>query len=269
MMQASPLIPLIRKVIASVVAAVAALVVTVGVMTYLTWQSTLWVRHTRNVQSTGTRALDLALDRHASIGAYLVTGDSAVLAPGRRAQAALIREMQTLGSLIGDNPDQKARLARVDTAIREWERTYVDPVLDARDGTERASIGREQKAGTATFVQVRSTMESFLNAESALYAERVQQNTMWRAAEIILVGIEALVILIALTYVRRELLSQALRTLEQQSQLEEQAIELEAQAAEQEMLATELQLANQELTDAGMEQEALTADLELANHELT
>ena len=269
MTQASPLIPLIRKVIASVVVAVAALAITVGVMTYLTWQSTLWVRHTRNVQSTGTRALDLALDQHASIGAYLVTGDSVVLAPGRRAQAALTHEIEALGSLTGDNPDQRSRLASVDTAIREWERTYVDRVLEARDSVERARIGREEGAGTAAFVKVRSSMESFLNAEAALYAERVQQNTMWRAGEIVLIGLEALVILIALMHMRRELLSQASRTLEQQTQLEEQAIELEAQAAEQEMLATELQVANQELTDAGMEQEALTADLELANHELT
>jgi two-component system, cell cycle sensor histidine kinase and response regulator CckA len=268
MTQASPLIPLIRNVVASVVAALAALVLTVGVMTYFTWQSTLWVRHTREVQSTGTRALDLALDRHSSIGAYLVTSDSAVLDSGRNAQAALPHEIETLARLTRDNPAQQSRLALVATAIREWDSTYVQRVLDARDSVERTRIGREEKAGTAAFMKVRSSMESFLNAEAALYVQRVQQNTRWRAAEVVLVGIEALVILIALVYVRRELLSQAARTLEQQTQLEEQAVELEAQAAEQEMLAADLQVANQELTDAGMEQEALTADLELANHEL-
>ncbi|HEY2896738.1 MAG TPA: CHASE3 domain-containing protein, partial [Gemmatimonadaceae bacterium] len=253
MTQASPLIPLIRKLVASVGAALGALVITVGVMTYLTWQSTLWVRHTREVQSTGTRALDLALDRHASIGAYLVTNDSAVLAPSGGAQVGLWHEIGALRRLVRDNPEQESRLALVAAAVGEWESTYVNRVVQARDSTERARIGREEQAGTASFVKVRSIMESFLNEEAALYAQRVQQNKVWRASEIVLVLIEALVILVALTHMRRELLSHATRTLEQQTLLEEQAIELEAQAAEQEMLTADLQVANQELMDAGME----------------
>ena len=106
MTQASPLIPLIRKLVASVVAALGALVITVGVMTYLTWQSTLWVRHTREVQSTGTHALDLALDRHAGIGAYLLTNDRAVLAPSGSAQVVLWHEIDALRRLVRDNPEQ-------------------------------------------------------------------------------------------------------------------------------------------------------------------
>jgi two-component system cell cycle sensor histidine kinase/response regulator CckA len=268
MTQASPLIPLIRKVVASVVVALGALVISVGVMTYLTWQSSLWVRHTKEVQSAGTRALDVALDRQASIGGYLLTNDSTLLAPARIGNAALAHELETLGQLTKDNPEQQSRLALVATAIREWDSSYVSPVLNSRDAAERERIGREEQAGAPAFVKVRSSMESFLDAEAALYAQRVQRNSRWRVAEIVLVGIESLFILIALGYMRRELLSQAARTLEQQSQLEEQAVELEAQAVEQEMLATDLQVANRELTDAGMEQEALTADLELANHEL-
>jgi two-component system cell cycle sensor histidine kinase/response regulator CckA len=268
MTQASPLIPLIRKVVASVVVALGALVISVGVMTYLTWQSSLWVRHTKEVQSAGTRALDVALDRQASIGGYLLTNDSTLLAPARIGNAALAHELETLGQLTKDNPEQQSRLALVATAIREWDSSYVSPVLNSRDAAERERIGREEQAGAPAFVKVRSSMESFLDAEAALYAQRVQRNSRWRVAEIVLVGIESLFSLMALGYMRRELLSQAARTLEQQSQLEEQAVELEAQAVEQEMLATDLQVANRELTDAGMEQEALTADLELANHEL-
>ena len=154
-------------------------------------------------------------------------------------------------------------------AIGEWDSTYVNPVLQ-RQGQRRARADWSRGAGGDGGLRESAdrALESFLNAEAVLYAERVQQNNRWRMAEIVLVGIEALLILIALAYMRGELLSHATRTLEQQAQLEEQAIELEAQAAEQEMLTADLQVANQELTDAGMEQEALTADLELANHEL-
>jgi two-component system, cell cycle sensor histidine kinase and response regulator CckA len=268
MSQDSLLVPLIRRLAASAIAALCALAITVGVMSYLTWQSMLWVRHTNQVQAAGTRALDLALHREASVNEYLIANDTAVLALERQAKPAMARALDTLALLTVDNPDQQPRLARIRAAVREWESSYVDRVLHAKDPAERVRIGQEERAGSATFAGIRGSLESFLDAEARLHARRSQRSSMWRMAEVLLVGFEALVILAVLVYMRRELLAQAARTLEQQMQLEEQAVELEAQAAEQEMLAADLQVANQELTDAGMEQEALTADLELANAEL-
>ena len=268
MTQDSLLIPLIRRLAASAIAALCALAITAGVMSYLTWQSMQWVRHTSQVQTMGTSALDLALDRQESVSGLLIANDTAGLALERHANPALARALDTLGVLTADNPDQQARLALVEAAVHQWDSSYVDRVLHARNAAERAQIGRDEKGGTVAFVKVRTGIESFLDAEAALYGRRLQRNTMWRAAEVLLVGFEALVILAVLVYMRRELLAQATQTLEQQTQLEEQAVELEAQAAEQEMLTADLQVANEELTNAGTEQEALTADLELANHEL-
>jgi two-component system cell cycle sensor histidine kinase/response regulator CckA len=268
MSQDSLLIPLIRRLAASAIAALCAIAITVGVMSALTWQSMRWVRHTNQVQAAGTRALDLALNREASVSEYLIANDARVLAQEQRDNPALARALDTLGLLTVDNPDQQARLASIRAAVHEWDSSYVDPVLQAKDPAERARIGREEKAGLPSFVKVRSALESFLDAEAELHARRSHRNSMWRTAEVLLVGFEALVVLAVLVYMRRELLAHAARALEQQSQLEEQAVEMEAQAAEQEMLTADLQVANQELTDAGMEQEALTADLELANQEL-
>jgi two-component system cell cycle sensor histidine kinase/response regulator CckA len=269
MTQASPLIPLIRRLSASAIAALCALAITVGVMSYMTWQSSLWVRHTSQVQSAGARALDLALDRQTSIDGYLITNDTAMLALERRARPALARELDTLQRLTIDNPQQQAQLALIASAIRQWDSSYVDRILQARDSADHARIGRDARASTAEFVSLRMSIVAFLDNEAALYMRRVHLNTLWRSSEVALVGIEALIVLIALMHMRRELLAQAARTLEQQTQLEEQAVEMEAQVAEQEMLTADLQVANQELTDAGVEQEALAADLELANQELT
>jgi two-component system cell cycle sensor histidine kinase/response regulator CckA len=268
MTQASPLIPLIRRLAASAIAALCAVAITVGVMSYLIWQSTLSMRHTTEVQSVGAHALDLALDRQSGIDSYLITNDSAVLALEQRARPALARQLDSLRHLTIDNPKQQAQLARIAGAIRLWDSTYVDRVLQARDSAARARIGRDARAGVAAFVPVRAQIEAFLDAEADLYMQRVQRNTMWRWSEVALVAIEALIVLLALVHMRRELLAQAARTLDQQFQLEEQAVEMEAQAVEQEMLTADLQLANQELADAGLEQEALTADLEVANQEL-
>ncbi|MEP7065106.1 MAG: PAS domain S-box protein [Gemmatimonadota bacterium] len=269
MTQGSPLIQLIRRLAASAISALGALAVTVGVMSYLTWQSTAWVHHTTEVQSAGARALDLAQDRQTSIDAYQITSDSSLLALETHTRPALTRELETLRRLTADNPAQQARLDLVGSAIREWDNSFVDSTLQSPDSVRRTRSGRDAHARIVSFARVRASIESFLDAEAALYARRVQRNTFWRYGEIVLVGIEAIIVLAILGYLRHQLLAHAARAIEQQSQLEKQAIEREAQAVQQEMLTADLQLANQELTDAGMEQEALTADLELANHELS
>jgi CHASE3 domain sensor protein len=249
------LIPLIRRLASSAIIALSCLALTVALMTYLTWQSSLWVRHTRTVQFTGAHALDLALDRQSSIGGYLITGDSAMLAMERRAKPELERQLDSLASLTVDNPRQQAQLVLVRDAVRNWDSTYVTPIVGSTDASERSRIGREQRAGTAAFALVRTRIEGFLAEEAALYAARAQRNTIWRWGEVAVVAVEAIIVLLVLVRLRHELLERAALQIEQQSQLEEQAIELEAQAAEQEMLTADLELANQELTEATVEAE--------------
>ncbi len=269
MTEDSPLLPLIRRLASGAIAALCALAITAGVTSYLTWQSMLWVRHTTQVRTAGGRAVDLAFDEQTSIAGYLLTGDTTQLATEREARAALAREMAGLKRLTIDNAEQQGRLALAAGAVRDWDSAWVDRVRVAGSADERARIARQSDAGTPAFLAVRTKLEAFLDAEAALYAERVRKNEQWRAIEAVLVAIESLVVLIGLVHMRRELLAHGVRALAQQSQLEEQAVEMEAQAAEQEMLTADLQLANRELRDAAHEQEALTADLELANHELT
>ena len=249
------LIPLIRRLASRAIAALVVLALTVAVMTFLTWQSSQWVRHTRTVQFAGARALDLALDRQASIAGYLVTNDTAMLALERRARPALQRELDSLTVFTTDNPRQQVQLELIDESVRSWDSTYANPILQSHDAAERARIGREQRAGVRAFAVVRTRLEDFLAEEAALYAKRAQRNTLWRWGEVVVVGFEAIFVLIVLMRLRRELLARATQLVEQQAQLEEQAIELEAQAAEQEMLTADLELANQELTEATVEAE--------------
>jgi len=255
MTETSRLIPLIRRLATSAIAALVVLALTVALMTFLTWQSAQWVQHTRTVQFAGARALDLALDRQTSIGGYLITDDTAILVLERRARPALRRVLDTLAVLTSDNPEQQSRLWMISAAIDTWDRTYADRVLQTHDIAGRQRIGREEKAGVAAFAKVRSGLDEFLSEEASLYASRAQRNTLWRWGEVVVVGIEALIVLVALTRLRRELLARVAHAVEQQSQLEEQAIELEAQAAEQEMLTSDLELANRELMDATVEAE--------------
>jgi PAS domain S-box-containing protein len=260
MTDTSRLIPLIRRLATSAIAALAVLALTVALMTYLTWQSSQLVRHTRTVQVVGGRALNLALDRQTSIGGYLITNDSRILALERRARPALQHTLDSLTRLTANNPAQQSRLRQISAAIATWDRTYADRVLHTPDFAGRQRIGREERAGVAAFAAVRSGLDEFLSEEASVYTSRTQTNTLWRWGEVAAVGFEALIVLVALTRLRRKLLARAAQAVEQQSQLEEQAIELEAQAAEQELLTTDLELANKELRIATVEAEVSRDD---------
>ena len=249
------LIPLIRRLASSAIAALVALALTVAVMTLLTWQSSQWVRHTRQVQFAGARALGLALDRQASIAGFLLTDDTTMLALERRARPTLQRALDTLTTLTIDNPQQQRQLELIDESIRSWDSSYVNPILQSHDAAERSRISRERRAGVAAFAAVRSRIETLIDEEASLYMKRAWRNTLWRWGEVVVVGLEAIIVLIVLLRLRRELLERAAQLVEQQAQLEEQAIELEAQAAEQEMLTADLELANQELTETTIEAE--------------
>ena len=249
------LIPLIRRLASSAIVALATLVLTVAVMAFLTRQSARWVTHTRQVQLACSRALELALDRQSSIAGYLITDDTAMLALERRARPALQSELDSLAALTADNPWQQSQLLLIGEAVRRWNRTYADPILQSPDAAARARISREQQAGVPAFAAVRSGMNAFLGAESALYTTRARRNTLWRSGEVAVVALEAVLVLIVLVRLRRELLARATQSAEQQAQLEEQAAELEAQATEQEMLTADLELANQELTEVTVEAE--------------
>ncbi|MEO6211388.1 MAG: PAS domain S-box protein [Gemmatimonadaceae bacterium] len=263
------LLLMVRRLAGSAIAALAAIVITVGLMTFLTWQSAHWVRHTRTVQFTAARALDLSLGRRSSIEEYLITGDSATRANETHARSALQLVLDSLTTLTADNATQQAQLLRISAAVRKWDGTYADRVLLAHSSDARSQIGREEGAGVAAFASVRAGLDAFLAEESALYRARTTRNTIWRWTEVVVVALEAMLVFVLLARMRAAVLAQAAATLEHQEQLEDQAVELEAQAAEQEMLTAELQVANTELTDAAVEQEALTADLEVANQELT
>ena len=269
MFEQKRLAPLIRRLAASAIESMIVLVVTVALFTLLAWQSSQWVKHSREVQFAGIRALGLMVDREGSVNRDHIAGDTAERTNESRMQWALQLQLDSLARLTGDNPAQQAQVMRIWAAIREWNRTYADRILRAPDSTARATLGREQHGGALAFANVRARFDEFLSAEALLLATRSQRSTVLRWGQVGVVAIEGLIVLLGLVRMRRELLAQAARAIDQQSLLEDQALELEAQAAEQEMITADLEVANRELTEAGLEQECLTADLELANQELT
>ena len=173
------IIPLIRRLAMSAIAALLALALTVALMTYLTWQSSQWVRHTRQVQFAGARALDLALDRQASIAAYLVANDSSSLAVELRARPAFQRELDTLTTLTIDNPQQQRQLELIDEAMRELG--FHAPIRFCAATTRpsaRASAGCSAPASPSSRVVRSRARRPARSRSSALHDARAKQHAL-------------------------------------------------------------------------------------------
>ncbi|MEP7088038.1 MAG: CHASE3 domain-containing protein [Gemmatimonadota bacterium] len=173
-------------------------------MTYGSWQSSKWLRHTREVQFTGERALELALDRQAAVVAYVIGNDTTLIAPERRARLALSRDLDSLANLTRDNPSQESEVELIRIAVSAWDSSFTDPVLHARDSIDRMRIGRHAHSGMTTFAPVRARIEDFLQDEAELYAGRVLRNSAWREGEVVVL-LEAIFVVVALARMRRQL----------------------------------------------------------------
>ncbi len=188
-----------------------------------------WVAHSRTVTRLARRTLALALDRETGVRGYLLTGDSASLAPDLAARPALGAALDSLAALTADNPAQQARARALGAAVAAWEREFAAPALAARGRGARAG---GPLAGKPQFDAVRAQFGAFADAEEALYAERLARDArLGRAGE---AGILAAIALAAavLAAQARAARRQAQALVEQQEALEHQAAELEEQAAE-------------------------------------
>ena len=240
----------------------------VALMTYLTWQSIpVGAAHAAGAVRGRARARSGARSpgEHRRLS---LTNDTSMLALERNARARAAARARHAHALTVDNAAQQLQLELVDDAIRNWDSSYVDPLLAVDDAAERARIGRERARGL-TVLRGRAraargfsrggglTLRRARAAQHALALGRGRSSSAPRRSSCSIV----------LLRLRRELLERAARW-RQQAQLEEQAIELEAQAAEAEML-TAICSSRIRSSPTPHEQEMLTADLEVANQELT
>jgi CheY-like chemotaxis protein/CHASE3 domain sensor protein len=167
-------VTLLRRSLGVAALGMAGVVVTVGLLYITHERSEGWVRHSRELGRVAAQALSLATDRETGIRGYLLTGDSASLAPDMVALVPLDYALDTLSGLSMDNAAQHGRTVRIRQALERWERGYAGPVLAARARPRVASsTGSADLAGKALFDGVRSAFADFIDEENALYSKRV------------------------------------------------------------------------------------------------
>jgi signal transduction histidine kinase len=269
------LVSLLRRTYWISVAAIAAVGITVVAVAIAQRNKERWTQHSRDVVRIARRAQIFALDRETGVRGFLLTGDSATLAPYRDAEAPLRAALDSLIASTSDNPAQQRRAAAFAAAIARWDSTFARPALSQRfDGTGGVgtAFGTAGLAGKVLFDDIRTRYAEFESEEESLYQSRSKASVALQLLNVV-VAIVGLILLGGVqASLRRRVSTQANALLERQTQLEDQAVELEEQASELEEQATELEAQTEELQhtvrELGRKNEELDAFSASVAHDL-
>ncbi|MCT4559702.1 MAG: CHASE3 domain-containing protein [Pelagimonas sp.] len=140
------------------------------------------VEHTYIVISKAQNLLESAINMETGMRGFLLSGAEGFLAPfedGRTAFSAILTDLK---STVADNPDQVARLERIDNTISTWLNGVVDPLIFLRRDIGTAAtmddvadfIGKGE--GKVYFDQFRAILAEFSDIERDLMQIRVARN---------------------------------------------------------------------------------------------
>ncbi len=215
-----------------------ALLVSLGVLSYRSIERQAhtadWVSHTHQVTSSLQRVFSYVQDAESAQRAFTIAGKENYLAPHQRALDALPGELDRLGTLLGDNPAQIARLQQLRSAIDGRMNVVAIRIEQRRQLGEGALAGSLMNgSGPQAMETVRACVDEMIGVESNLLTVRQAASQRARVRSRVLLVTGSLASLGLLIGVFGGLLRQILRTVR----------------AEQDMQKTnaQLQIANNEL----------------------
>ncbi len=200
-----------------------------------------WVEHTDKVTRTATETQLLQADMQAAVRGYLLTGNDGFLQPTDIARTRAHALLGELRLLVGDNPQQAARAAKLDELQRTWE-AYADDVVSAKRRGEEIGDRLQSGRGKRLADESRATLDAFLTTEQALRAERNQSAN--RAAIGVVAGyllLSALISTVLSIFGRRQMLQLSDRY---GSALAEQAVHAERMEEQAWLRGTQTELAS-------------------------
>jgi signal transduction histidine kinase len=255
--------------------AIAAIALTVIAVAFAQRGRERWTQHSRDMARLARKAQLLALDRETGVRGFLLSGDSASLAPDAAARLPLRLALDSLVAGTADNPGQQRRAAAFAEAIARWDSLFVKPALADRvdgDGSTTMSFGPNGLAGKVLFDDVRLRFIEFESEEEALYRSRSRAALQSQTLDVTVTVLGLVLLAATQAALRRRVVRQATLLEERQTQLEEQAMELEEQASELEEQATELETQTEELqetvTELGRKNDELDAFSASVAHDL-
>ena len=132
-------------------------------------QSARRVDRADQVIAHANNLVKLMVDEETGLRGYLLTGDRLFLEPYHKANRDLDPEFVTLFSLIRRDPEQTARLQRMQTASRAWQQFARETIaLSAPAADSRAQMLLRKQQMDA----LRASADDFLSAETRIRASR-------------------------------------------------------------------------------------------------
>ncbi|HCP28424.1 MAG TPA: two-component system sensor histidine kinase/response regulator, partial [Pseudomonas sp.] len=178
----------------------------VAVINYLL-SAMQWVEHTDQVIGNANETLKLSIDMETGMRGFLITGDERFLDPYEVAKPRIFNSLQSLRSMVEDNPQQVERIDRLIALQGAWN-DFGSQMIDLRraEGGYRELIGNGR--GKRLTDEIRKEFEDLIGAEQQLRMTRNETVSTVTVAGIItfvvlLVGLSALLAYLG----RRDLLA--------------------------------------------------------------
>src|SRR5512138_2203079 len=208
---------LARGVFRIAAGALVALALTVGVLDWLARRFDRQVRHSGEVMRVARQAYELALYRETGVRGFLLTRDSASLAPELLAREPLAAALDSLSVLTATDPAQTARTGTIHAAVNRWVNVFALPALRHPDAALRRHADDVEWVGKTLFDAVRWSFTGLIDAEDVVYNAQRRRQQSTRAFADVAIVLELVVLLAVLVRVRRRIVAQANALADQQA----------------------------------------------------
>ncbi|MFI8482170.1 response regulator [Pseudomonas sp. NPDC078700] len=122
------------------------------------------VEFTDQVITSASQSIKLTVDLETSLRGYLLTGEDSFLQPYEQARPLIKAELDNLKEMVKDNPDQTARLRRIQALHNDWD-SYAKGMIKLRDdGADIVSAVRSGRGKRITD-NTRSEYDNFIQIE--------------------------------------------------------------------------------------------------------
>jgi PAS domain S-box-containing protein len=160
---------LLLRLVALPIIALALLAVTWTYGLQKVQQSARRVDRSDQVIAHGNNLLKLMVDEETGLRGFLLTHDTVFLQPYQQARQQLEPEFTALFNLVRLDPEQTARLHRVQTASSEWQQSVGQTIALSASAPD---LKPQMVARNREMDEVRSAVEDFLSNEKRIQASR-------------------------------------------------------------------------------------------------
>lgn len=133
-----------------------------------------WVERTDEIISSANHSIKLTVDLETSLRGFLITGDDSFLAPYEEAKPLIKVELAELSKLVEENPDQSARLRRIQALHEEWDDYAKMMIALRRDNVDFQSAVRAGRGKRITD-NAREEYDNFIQIEQQQRQARNQK----------------------------------------------------------------------------------------------